>query len=231
MTWASDELRTFINNVPTKVAEIDASLAGIQEQIDILTDLQTAINDGILDVAGNNMTDLLEAKRISLGAGTVRTWGDYGVIHMEEFVIYTINSPGFVLTGGGFIVDGDMTGVYTAGLRIAGSTGVPGNVTSSVYNFPTTDDTTVLTPMDPIGSHVGPVAYEFEGVGWDSDSDIIAQMDAFDDGYDHLTRVLSGSATYGIDDMIAKLNIGKTIQGNNKAKLETVETVYEPFAT
>jgi hypothetical protein len=230
MTWASDQLRTFITNVPIKVAEIDASLVGIQEQIDILTDLQTAINDGVLDEAVNLMVILLEAKRVALGATSVRTFGDFGILDLTEFLIYTITGANFAVELDGFSVDTDLTGTYTAGKVIASSSDGSGTVISSDYNITVPLKTYVATALS-VSAHAGPVNYEYLGTGWDSDADILAAMDGFDEGYDHLTRLLSGSATYGIDDMIAKLNIGKNIQTNNKAKLETVETVYEPFAT
>ena len=176
------------------------------------------------------MATLLEAKRVGFGATTVRTFGNYGITDLTEFLIYTITGTGFVIETGGFSVDTNLTGVYTPGRIIASSSGGSGSVTASDFDVTVPGKTYVATALG-VSGHAGPVNYEYLGTGWDSDSEILENMDAFAEGYDHLTRLLSSSATYGIDDMIAKLNISKTIHQNNKAKLETVEVDYEPFAT
>ncbi len=75
------------------------------------------------------------------------------------------------------------------------------------------------------------VMYEYNGVGWDSDANIIAWMDEWDFGNDYLTRPLTTGAAYGIRPYIANLNTAKGILQENADKVEDSKTVFDRFGT
>ncbi len=81
-------------------------------------------------------------------------------------------------------------------------------------------DSTTLNPV-----------YQYEGVGWDSDTDIINFVNEWNFGNDYLTRPLTTGASYGIRPYIAALEDARSILEENKAKLEESETVFEGFAS
>jgi len=67
------------------------------------------------------------------------------------------------------------------------------------------------------------IVFEKDGTGWTSDGtseiEIEKQISSFLYIQDYVWAPLSITATYGLKDMIAKLNIGKQITQNNKTKI------------
>ncbi|MEE9571902.1 MAG: hypothetical protein V3W20_02510 [Candidatus Neomarinimicrobiota bacterium] len=81
-------------------------------------------------------------------------------------------------------------------------------------------DSTSLNPL-----------YQYEGIGWDGDTDIISFVTEWDFGNDYLTRPLTTGASYGIRPYKASLESAKSLLEDNKDKIEESETVFEGFAS
>lgn len=98
----------------------------------------------------------------------------------------------------------------------------------SVIYDPDFGESTVTTFY--ILDSTGGVLYEYEGIGWDSDTQIIDWVDKFDFGYDYLTHPLGITGTYGLNDRITQLNNAKALLGLNKTKITDSKTVFEDYA-
>ncbi len=81
-------------------------------------------------------------------------------------------------------------------------------------------DSTSLNPL-----------YQYEGVGWDGDTTIIAFVTEWNFGNDYLTRPLTTGASYGIRPYKASLESAKSLLEENKDKLEESEIAFEGFAS
>jgi hypothetical protein len=99
---------------------------------------------------------------------------------------------------------------------------------SSVAYDPDFGESTVTTFY--ILDSTGGILYEFEGIGWDSDTQIIDWVDKFDFGYDYLVHPLGIDGTYGIDDKITQLQNAKNLLTLNKSKVEDSKAAFEDYA-
>lgn len=99
---------------------------------------------------------------------------------------------------------------------------------SSVAYDPDFGESTVTTFY--ILDSTGGILYEFEGIGWDSDTQIIDWVDKFDFGYDYLVHPLGIDGTYGIDDKITQLTSAKNLLESNKTKIIDSKDVFEDYA-
>lgn len=77
----------------------------------------------------------------------------------------------------------------------------------------------------------GNTVYQYAGIGWDSDPEIIAFLDEWDFGNDYLTRPMTSGATYGIRPYKANLNSAKSILQSNADKIEDSKDAFERFAS
>lgn len=75
------------------------------------------------------------------------------------------------------------------------------------------------------------ILYEYEGDGWDNDTQIITWVDDFDFGNDYLTRPLTSGATYGLNSYKDNLDTAISILTNNKNKIDDSVTYFEDYAT
>ncbi len=73
--------------------------------------------------------------------------------------------------------------------------------------------------------------YEYLGVGWDGDTNVINYISSWNFGYDYLYHPLGTSGTYGIQPMIDALNNGKSTLNGNKDTISDSKTVFEDYAT
>ena len=73
--------------------------------------------------------------------------------------------------------------------------------------------------------------YEFEGVGWDGDTEIIGLEDDFQFGYDYIHHTNGLTGTYGLQDQIDILYIGLNILMLNKDKYEDSRNVFQKYMT
>jgi hypothetical protein len=137
-----------------------------------------------------------------------------------------------------FTLSGDATGTFNNGVEIISDCGIDGIkygiVSSSTYDAGASETEVVLDggSSEDISSNltgVGTLVYEYNGTGWDSDSDIEQRIDEFDFTYDHLTKSLGINGTYGINESIVQLQNAKTLLTTNKDKYEESIIKYDRF--
>lgn len=240
MTTESDKLRLMIDSYPDEVTNIDVSLTSIQARIDELTLQKSAVQIGVLDIVKSEMDIYLESKRVSGGWDVFATFGEYGVSNIIDWAMFdyiTDSNTIIYITDDQFTVANDHSAEFTDGTKIVVDCGVDG------FRYRTVDGNAVFTTVTTVdlistetaltsnAEEVGLVTYEYDGIGWDSDATIVSKKTEFDFGYDHIYLDLGTSGTYGLDDMISKLNDGKGLLTLNKAKYNDAITKYERFAT
>jgi hypothetical protein len=74
------------------------------------------------------------------------------------------------------------------------------------------------------------VVYAYESTGWDSDPDIINDIDAFALAYDHINDPIDLNGTYGLLARITSITTGRDVQTLNKAKYDSFVALYTPYA-
>lgn len=119
------------------------------------------------------------------------------------------------------VITSDMTS-YLESIKIVEVGG------SSVVYDPDFGDSTVTTFY--ILDSTGNTLYEYEGIGWDGDTQIIDWVDKFDFGYDYLVHPLGITGTYGLNDRIGQLVNAKALLVLNKTKVVDSKTVFEDYA-
>lgn len=101
--------------------------------------------------------------------------------------------------------------------------GPVGNITDwEIYYM-----TIVVPPAVPVKV----VLYKYLTTGWDGDADIIAWANGYHFGNDYLTRPLDTGATYGLIPYRDNLNTAISILTENKAKVDSSVSFFEPYAT
>jgi len=237
MGTESDKLRELVDEVyPVTVENLTNAIASIDLEIAELNEQKDAVVWGMGEAEADQITRL-EAK----GYDAEYYGPDFGVSDLSDFQLHDI-VPDLVnisyVSANSFDVDGDETSVLTNGLNILCGCGVDGNkarvISTSVYNGIPDTTTITLSAGDAITSNLDTIydlQYEYLGVGWDSDADIIANIDYFVEAYEHLTEPLGTTGTYGLNDKIAKFGIAKSIQQADKAKYEDLIVLYDRFAT
>lgn len=118
-----------------------------------------------------------------------------------------------------------ITGDMTSYLEITKIVEVGG---SFVAYDPDFGDSTVTTFY--ILDSTGGVLYEYDGIGWDSDAQIIDWVDKFSFGYDYLNHEIGITGTYGINPRIEQLTNAKNLLTLNKTKITDSKTVFEDYA-
>jgi len=108
--------------------------------------------------------------------------------------------------------------------------GTYGNIDYSTGNITDWEIYYMTAPVLP-AIPVKVVLYEYNGIGWDSDSDIITLVDHFEFGNDYLTRPLTSGATYGLNPYKSNLNSAIDILTENKDKIDQSIAYLEPYAT
>lgn len=73
--------------------------------------------------------------------------------------------------------------------------------------------------------------YAYEGVGWDSDAEIIGLEENWQFGYDYLNHAFDTSGTYGILARIDQLYNALSILQSNRTKIEDSKTELEGYAS
>ena len=242
MSIESDKLRDLVDNIyPTTVANLTTSIAALDAQLTELNARKDAVEWGM----GQAQSDQ-ETRLAAKGFDLEYYGGDFGTLNLEDFWLYDqISVTGLTFVDvDNFDVDGDQTSVFTNGLEILCDCGAGGKkqrtVASSVYNGPDPpgiETTTVTLAVDATQeltsglSAVYELMYEYLGTGWDSDTDIVANIDYFVDAWHHLNDPLSTNGTYGLNDKIAKIGVGKSVQQADKAEFESLIVLYDRFAT
>ena len=115
----------------------------------------------------------------------------------------------------------------TAVLSFGGTYGDIDYSTGNITDWEIYYMTVPVLPATPVKV----VLYEYNGTGWDSDSDIITLVDHFEFGNDYLTRPLTSGATYGLIPYKSNLNSAIDILTENKDKVDDSISYLEPYAT
>lgn len=92
----------------------------------------------------------------------------------------------------------------------------------------------LITPTVPPAPAIPPVKtvlYEYEGIGWDSDTQIITWADDYSFGNDYLTRLLSSGATYGLIPYRDNLDTAIGLLTSNQNKIDDSISYLEDYAT
>jgi len=214
-----------IINLTNGIAAVDAQIAELNEQKD-------AIEWGMIEAKND------QDARLTTKGDSVYTFGNYGVLNLSDFEVYDL----LTVTGltyfsdDSFDVDGDQTLIFTTGLKLICDCGTDGLIYRTVLSSSFLDPETrvslsVGTAITVNLASVYELVYEYLGIGWDSDTEIIANIDYFPDSYDHLNDTISISGTHGINDKISKLNTAKSILQADLVKYEDLVVLYDRFAT
>ncbi|MCK5015815.1 MAG: hypothetical protein KAS32_01985, partial [Candidatus Peribacteraceae bacterium] len=139
-----------------------------------------------------------------------------------------INGTALVFNAGGGIVFGTVTcSDYDSSIEKIYQDGGPTDYGVTIVNV--TIDGTHYGTTGTWGADVSTAMsfdYEYNGTGWDSDADIQGLIDDFNFAIDHLYRDIDIDSSYGIKDMISKLQGAKTHLQNNNNKMSGAQTRY-----
>jgi len=243
--WASDEQHlTYLvtDEYPNTVKNLGLIIGTLNQELGRLEQEVIVINDVILNNAEANVQVLLEAKRVSNGwYGPVETFGTFGVDNISDWRIWDIGTgvaSGTGVSATSFTVPGSVAGAYhpTAPVVVNGNIYIIQSATNPPI-LPAPQVTTVVVQPSPPPIPFGPglvvnppqIVYVYNGVGWDSDANIIQEVEAFATGYDHLTHPLGLTGTYGLNERISQLEKGRDLQDANKAAYENFINWYEPY--
>ncbi len=80
-----------------------------------------------------------------------------------------------------------------------------------------------------IDSTTSTTVYEYEGINWDSDPDIIQYITEFDWAYDYLYKEIDENGTYGLYPKLLQLQMGKSLLEANKLKYQESTTKFSRF--
>lgn len=119
---------------------------------------------------------------------------------------------------------------YLTNTKIPALSGLDAASVSYGPDFGTIDyDTGGVTDwviLDSTGNDV----YEYLGLNWDGDTNIIKFVDDYAFANDYLTRPLDSGATYGLIPSRDSLDTAKGILEENKLKVDESQTVLEDYA-
>ncbi len=93
-------------------------------------------------------------------------------------------------------------------------------------NYGTLDYTTGGVTDFNILDTTGNIVYQYLGINWDNDPEIVKWVDNFAFGNDYLTRPLTSGATYGLYANLAALTSALAMLNANKDKIEASKTVF-----
>jgi len=223
-------IQNILNSMPQKIENATVSIAKIQEQI---TELASIADDfeNILETISTEFTEtLLPAK-----GDYVYIYDNFGISNVTDWKIYDnliLNDLTFI-SDTSFSCYDDKTLIFIVDADILCNCGIDGikicNVVSSDYS----DDTTTISLSGDIITNnlesVKTLSYQYNGIGWDSDTIIINKIVDFNFTYDYLNKTIDTSGTYGIYDMISKLTVGKNLTQINKTKYEDSITIFTPY--
>jgi hypothetical protein len=249
MTVAED-LRVLIDNYTEYVSNLDVMVTNLGTEIASLNAEISTIEVGVKDGASNALLSKLEARRVAEGWQIVKTTGDYGVEDIKEWLIYkydgNVHSSNLNRLGDdSFKIYPGAPVVRNAIVRINGTIErTVTNVVTIPYQpgpdppaYPGQTTVTLLAGETAIPASLNSyegceVAYRYypSEVNWDADPDIIADMNAFEIGFDQITAEINLEGTYGLDARVANITTGRAVQINNRNKYQEFITLYEPYA-
>lgn len=228
-----------VASYPDKVSSLNVSISAVDEQLTDLQEQQTALND-VLDQVESEQDNLLINKRDANNWEWIWKGSNYGSTNVSDFRIgneYPSTNLTYV-NSTTFTLDDDATGTFSSSVETISDCGVDGIkygvVSSSTYTASANTTEVVLDggSSEALTSNltgVGTLVYEYNGTGWDSDSDIEQRIDEFDFTYDHLTKPLGINGTYGINESITQRQNAKTLLVANRDKYEEAINKYDRF--
>jgi hypothetical protein len=191
------------------------------------------------------VNNLLPSKATNPHVYTFGNFGDYGSSgNATDWEVYDLINNTAVFTQVStteFVINSiNITGQLSAGEKVV--------VTNNgVFSIPATTITVTVTgaPYPPNSTYVEvngsivqatidgvwKLVYEYLGIGWDSDPDIIQNINDYAFAIDHIHAPLGTDGTYGIIALKEALTQGRNIIYKNLQKTEGMETTYERFAT
>jgi len=224
--------------LPETITQIQNSIDNIDVQLADLTAKQSALNGVLATISASMTGTLLPAKAKQLPEYTpyVYTYGNFGVSNASQWIVYSIMNIAVTREDDtSFYAPSGASLYFTGGTTITIDDGGPatGWLDFTVSSYTPSGSSGLVTVTggtlpDPI-VRVLEKTYVYEGVGWDGDATITENITDFAFTYDHLTQPLGLGGTYGINDMITKLGIGRGILVINKAKYSTAITTYDRF--
>jgi len=259
---SESKLRLMKDAVEDQVDALQVNIDQIQAQIDETTEQAEAIDEAMMDPAALKLAAYLYGKAISFEYSyTYQGFWETG----QSYVVDDSTTIADDSTGGQFVCILGHTSDSTnePGVGVSWETywdvapdlvtyrvnlGAAYNVTSinewkiQQYQF-------VIPTPPPIlpGAFVWVTVYEYLGVGWDNDTQIVEIQDDWDFGCDYLhhplgveadagnspdcvLRVASGvQSSYGLYPRIASLTTAKTIITNNQTKVDDSEEVFDRY--
>lgn len=232
-------LSEWLAEMPTTIEQLQNSIDNIDDQLADLTAKQGALN-GVLSTITSEMTNTLlpaKAKQEPEYTPYVYTYGNYGVTNVTQWKVYSIMNISITREDDtSFYCPSGSETYFAFGTPLSIDDGgdISGWTEVTVASYTPSGASALITitggTLPGSISRVLERSYFYEGVGWDSDPDIVQRITEFAFTYDHLVQPLGLSGTYGINDMIVKLGQGRSILVINKAKYTTAETTYDRFA-
>lgn len=235
MANPADTLKDMVDSAASDAADVQTSINSVDDQIADLQEKQAALEYTMSSSCDDLENDLLPDK-----GDMVHTYGDFGVSNATDWYVADIDLDNTDTTSTNnvtyisstqFTCDGNQTTKFPSGETILfdeGGTTSHTTITISEYDTTSYIGLTLVTVDDaviPSGvEKVGVLTYEYNGVGWDSDSEIQSRIDEFDFAYDYKTQPVGLGGTYGTEDMIAKLSGAKGLLTSNRDKLADSET-------
>ena len=247
---AAEDLRVLLDEYAQMVTNLDVMLARLDDEVDSLNAEVTTLTDGVLTGSTNHLLALLEARRVAEGWQLVKTFGDFGVLTLEEWNIHGyMDNP---WTESITRLSDDSFNVIGMSIPTVPKTMVKcqaGDIERTVTNVnyiqpeagpdpPAAPGTTTVTlqggetplPNPLISFYRTEVKYTYNGAGWDEDADIIQDMTAFIVAYDQIHSTIDLQGTYGILARASDIAVGRAVQLLNRNKYQQCVTFYEPYA-
>jgi hypothetical protein len=233
-------------NLGVMITNLDANLAAMTAEVATLESLRTT--------AQASLDDRLEAKRVANGWQSILT--SYTTTSLESWGIYGYDEN--PITGpGNFNRDSDhqfsFTGLPSAvpsfinGTKVKCQAGsIERTITSvSVRGYQPGPDPPFQTAKVTVGlDNTEPalpnplltverceLKYAYNGVGWDNDTGIINDIDAFAAAYKQINDPIDlATGTYGILAKQSGIQTGRDVQALNKTFYDNIVALYAAYA-
>lgn len=251
---SQDVLKQMIDDADSQVESSNKSIEMLDTQIADLTEKQTAIKEGVMDVCEDNLTEYLIGTKYSsneyvmykgdlfnLAYNNDGNLTDWNILKLQ-FDNTSEILPHFTYVGPlTFTCLGDLTSLFISysslcdiAFAIHDGTSFTdisyANISSSVYDA-TTDLTTVIISGENLTIlHETLFLYE---ASYNNPSDSTADdiIEKWNFGHDYINREVGSTGTYGTKDSISKLNSARTMLSNNSSKYTESKTVFSNFVT
>lgn len=227
-------------DAPEQIDQIDTSIANLDAQILDLQTKQNALEVDVCNKTGENLESYLCGEKFTPSEnyymykgptfdlpldplGTLTDWKVYEKQSVSDLLYFTDNS---------FTCSGDQTLIFTPSLDFSALI----NSTTFVYSLVSSSSYDLLLDQTTVNINDSVLNITLESVWLFHYTYLLGDDSVIDDfnstwifGQDYILHPIGVNATYGTQDMIAKLNIAKTMMGGNKAKLEESIIKLAPF--